>query len=231
MDEAEKIISRLNGMDPTRPYFDPLAVEEALRRHARLIGFRNVAFAWTMGPRQAKDALRDVDFGSPEARRWHLTLQGLDDEVTAELQRDMAAWRAYRRAQDEAEARLAETLHLELFNLSLIGLVGGEAGKKEHTVAYLVTAALRDVIASSAIDNERLQYLNDIHLPFTDAMLAGLGTFWTVGETFVCLPLPRLTLQDGEVVTDGSPAAIWPNGEAYARGKAGLVPSLQSVSF
>jgi hypothetical protein len=230
VNEVEKIISRLNGMDPSRPYFDPLAVEEALRRHARLIGFRNVAFTWAMGPPQAAEALQGVDFESPEARKWYLTMQGLGDEARAELEREPAKWDAYRKAQKEAEARLADTLHLDLFQVSVMDLVG-QAGESTHDMTHLVTAALRDALASSSVDCERLEDLNEVYLPFTDAMLAGLGSFWMVGETFVCLPLPRLTLKDGELVSDGSPAAVWPNGEAYAYGDEGLVPVLQSVEW
>lgn len=228
VDEVEKIVARLNGMDPTRPYFDPLAVEEALRRHARLIGFRDVAFNWAMGPGEAAEVLQGVDFEGDEARKWYLTMQGLGDEARAELQRDAAKWDAYRKAQKEAEARLSETLHLDLFDISVMGLVG-EASESTHSMTHLVKAALRDAIASSSVDCEQLEALNEAYLPFTDAMLAGLGSFWMVGETFVCLPLPRVTLSEGEIVADGSPAAVWPNGEAYAYGGAGLVPVLQSV--
>jgi len=206
-----------------------LAAEEAVRRHARLIGFRDVAFTWAMGPRQAAETLAGVDFDGPEARKWYLTMQALGDQAVVDLKRDTTVWAAYRKAQNEAEARLAETLHLGVFNLSVMDLVGGDAGEHEHTMAHLVSAALRDMIASSVVDNERLQDLNEAYVPFTDAMLAGLGTFWTIGETFVCLPLPRLTLVDGEIVSDGSPAALWPNGEAYAYGEESLVPVLQSA--
>ncbi|MGH6737166.1 MAG: hypothetical protein ACRECX_13985 [Methyloceanibacter sp.] len=229
MDEVEKFISRLNGMDPTRPYFDPLAVEEALRRHARLIAFRDVAFSWAMGPLEAKRALGGVDFEDSEMRRWYLTMQALDDQATIDLKRDDAVWRTYRKAQSEAETRLAETLDLDLFDLSVMEIVGGDAGYSVHPMVHLVTAALRDLIASSAVDNERLLDLNEAYLPFVDAMLAGLGTFWTAGETFVCLPLPRLTLRDGKPVADGSPAAVWPNGEAYAYVDDVLGAALQSV--
>jgi hypothetical protein len=231
VDEVEKIISRLNGMDPTRPYFDPLAVEEALRRHARLIGFRNVAFSWAMGPLQAARHLEGVDFERPEARKWYLTMQALEDQARIELQRDQAKWRAYGQAQDEAKARLAETLHLDLFEFRVMDLVGGDAGCSTHTLAHLVSAALRDAIASSAVDCEELDDLSEAYFPFVDAMLAGLGSFWVVGETFVCLPLPRLSLRDGKLVSDGGPAAVWPNGEAYAYGDEGLVPVLQSVEW
>jgi hypothetical protein len=41
--------------------------------------------------------------------------------------------------------------------------------------------------------------------------------------------LPRLSLKDGELVSDGSPAAVWPNGEAYAFEEEGLVSVPQSV--
>jgi hypothetical protein len=231
MDEVEKFISRLNGIDPKRPYFDPLAAEEAVRRHARVIGFRDVAFTWAMGPQQASGELTGVDFDSPEARKWYLTMQGLDDQARVELQRDMAVWNAYRKAQQEAEARLADTLHLDVFVVNIMDVVGGDAGENVHILAHVVPAALRDMIASGAVDNERLEDLNEAYLPFVDAMLAGLGMFWTIGETFVCLPLPRLSLMEGELVTDGSPAAVWPNGEAYAGGEEGLVPLLQSVEW
>ena len=52
-----RIIARLNGIDPERPYFDPLVVEEAIGRHARLIGFQDVSFTWTMGPQLRPEAL------------------------------------------------------------------------------------------------------------------------------------------------------------------------------
>jgi hypothetical protein len=110
-------------------------------------------------------------------------------------------------------------------------IVGGDAGPSVHTLAHLVTATLRDAIASSAVDCETLEDLNEAYFPFVDAMLAGLGSFWTMGETLVCLPLPRLSLRAGELVSDGSPAAVWPNGEAYAHGREGLVPVLQSVEW
>jgi hypothetical protein len=242
VDEVEKIISRLNGIDPTRPYFDPLAVEEAIRRHARLIGFRDVSFTWAMGPRQAADALADVDFEGPEAQKWQRAMQRLEDQARSELQRDQETWHAYCHAQSEAEARLGDALHLELFEMgvmdllpqgtgySISSLVGADASYSIHAMAHLVSAALRDLIASAAVESESLQDKNEAYLPFTDAMVAGLGSFWTVGETFVCLPLPRLTLKDGRLLGDGSPAAVWPNGEAYAVGEKGLV-SLQPASF
>jgi hypothetical protein len=229
VDEVEKIISRLNGIDRTRPYFDPLAVEEALRSHARLIGFRNVSFVWAMGPRQAAEVLKDVDFEDPRVRKWYLTMQALEDQTRVELQRDKATWSAYRRAQDEAEARLRDTLHLDLLDISVMASVGGDAGYYTHTMTHLVAAALRDMTARAAIDSECLQDLNEAYLPFTDAMLAGLGTFWVIGEKFICLPLPRLSLKDGELVSDGSPAAVWPNGEAYAFEEEGFVSMPQSV--
>lgn len=229
MNEVEKIISRLNGIDPARPYFDPLAAEEALRRHARLIGFRDVSFTWVMGPQQACNELAEVDFETPAACRWSLTMRSLQDQATAELQRDKAVWQAYVNAEDEAEARLAENLHLEPFLLALFDVVLGDVGQKSHNVAYLVSSALRDVIAGAAVDSERLLDLNDAYLPFADAMLAGLGSFWVIDERFVCLPLPRLALKDGKLVSDGSPAAVWPNGEAYAFGQEGLAPLPQSV--
>lgn len=229
MNEAERIISRLNGIDPTRPYFDPLAAEDAVRRHARLIGFRDPAFSWAMGPRQASSELAGVDLESPAACRWHLTMQALRDQAMVDLQRDKAVWQAYGKAQDAGEARIAETLHLEPFRLALFDLLLGDAGQKSHNVAYLVSSALRDVIASGAVDSEQLEDLNDAYLPFADAMLAGLGSFWVIGEKFICLPLPRLSLEDGKLISDGSPAAVWPNGEAYACGDEGLVPVLQSA--
>lgn len=224
MDEVEKIISRLNGIDPSRPYFDPLAVEDALRRHARLIGFRGPAFSWAMGPQQASSELAGVDFESPAACRWSLTMQALHDQAVLDLQRDKAAWQTYGEAQDAGETRIAKTLHLEPFRLALFDVVLGDVGQKSHNVAYLVSSALQDVIASRPIDSERLEDLNDAYLPFADAMLAGLGSFWVIGEKFILLPLPRLSLKDGRLVCDGSPAAVWPNGEAYACGDEGLVP-------
>ena len=231
MDEVEKIISRLNGVDPERPYFDPLAVEEAVRRHARLIGFRDVSFTWAMGPRQANSELEGVDFESPEACRWPLTMQAMQDQAVAELQRDEAVWRAYQEAQHAAEERIAQALHLELFRLTLFNLLSGEAGQQGHNVASLVSSALRDVIAGASVESEALEDLNDAYLPFADAIMAGLGSFWIVGERFVCLPLPRLALENGALVSDGSPAAVWPNGEAYANGDEGLIPVLQSVEW
>lgn len=231
MYEVEKIISRLNGIDPARPYFDPLAAEEAMRRHARLIGFRDVSFTWAMGPQQVSNELEGVDFETPDACRWHLTIEALHDQAAAELQRDPAVWKAYLQAREEAETRIAGALHLELFRLTLINLLVGEAGEKSHNVAYLASTALRDVIASSSVDSESLADLNDVYLPFTDAIMAGLGSFWVVGEKFVCLPLPRLALEDGQLISDGRPAAVWPNGEAYANGDEGLVPVLQSVEW
>lgn len=231
MDEVEKIISRLNGVDPERPYFDPLAVEEAVRRHARLIGFRDVSFTWAMGPRQANSELEGVDFESPEACRWPLTMQAMRDQAVAELQRDDAVWQAYQEAQRAAEERIAQALHLELFRLALFNLLSGEAGQQGHNVASLVSFALRDVIAGASVESEALEDLNDAYLPFADAILAGLGSFWIVGERFVCLPLPRLALENGALVSDGSPAAVWPNGEAYANGDEGLIPVLQSVEW
>lgn|GEM_PF-1491295 len=231
MDEVEKIISRLNGIDPARPYFDPLAAEEAMRRHARLIGFRDVSFTWAMGPRLVSDELEGVDFETTDACRWHLTIEALHDQAAAELQRDPTVWKAYLQAREEAETRIAGALHLELFRLTLINLLVGEAGEKSHNVAYLASTALRDVIASSSVDSESLADLNDVYLPFTDAIMAGLGSFWVVGEKFVCLPLPRLALEEGQLISDGRPAAVWPNGEAYANGDEGLVPVLQSVEW
>lgn len=231
MDEVEKIISRLNGIDPARPYFDPLAVEEALSRHARLIGFRNVSFTWAMGPRQANGELEGVDFESPEACRWPLTMQAMRDQAVAELRRDEAVWRAYEEAHRAAEERIAQALHLEVFRLTLFNLLSGEAGEKGHNVASLVSDALRDVIAGGSVESSALEDLNEAYLPFTDALMAGLGSFWNVGERFVCLPLPRLALENGALASDGRPAAVWPNGEAYANGDEGLIPVLQSVEW
>ncbi|MBQ0818149.1 MAG: hypothetical protein KBT60_09295 [Methyloceanibacter sp.] len=229
MDEVEPIISRLNGIDPSRPYFDPLAAEEALRRHARLIGFLDPSFSWAMGPREAAHELSGVDFESPAGCRWQMTMQALHDQAVADLQRDQAAWQTYGNAQDAAETRIAETLHLEPFRLALFDLVLGDAGAQSHNVAYLVSSALRDVIASGPVESEQLEDMNDAYLPFADALLAGLGSFWVIGEKFVCLPLPRLSLEGGILVSDGRPAAVWPNGETYACGDEGLVPVPQSV--
>jgi hypothetical protein len=184
-----------------------------------------------MGPQQVNSELADVDFESPEACRWHLTMQALHDQAAIELQRDNAVWQAYLKAQEDAEARIAQALYLEVFRLTLINLVSGETGERSHNVAYLVSTALRDAIASASVDSESLEDLNDVYLPFTDAMLAGLGSFWIVDERFVCLPLPRLTLENGQLVSDGRPATVWPNGEAYANGDEGLVPVLQSVEW
>jgi hypothetical protein len=231
VDEVEKIISRLNGIDPARPYFDPLAVEEALSRHARLIGFRDVSFTWAMGPRQANSELEGIDFESPQACRWPLTMQAMHDQAIADLRRDEAVWRAYEEAQHAAEERIAQALHLELFRLTLFNLLSGEAGEKGHNVASLVSSALREVIAGASVDSEALEDLNEAYLPFADAMMAGLGSFWIDGERFVCLPLPRLALENGALVGDGRPAAVWPNGEAYANGDEGLIPVLQSVEW
>lgn len=231
MDEVERIISRLNGIDPARPYFDPLAAEEALRQHARLIGFRDVSFTWAMGPKQANSELENIDFDSPAAVRWHLTMQALRDQAEVELQRDKAMWSAYLKARDEAETRIADALHLEVFRITLINLVSGVAGESSNNVAYLASAAMRDAIAGGSIESESLEDLTDVYMPFTDALLAGLGSFWIVGEKFVCLPLPRLALEDGKLVSDGRPAAVWPNGEAYANGDEGLAPVLQSMEW
>lgn len=231
MDEIERIVSRLNGIDPTRPYFDPLAAEEALRQHARLIGFRAVSFIWAMGPRQANRELADLDFESPDACRWRLTMQSLRDQAEIELQRDEAVWAAYLKARADAETRIADALHLEVFRITLINLVSGAAGEASNNVAHLASTAMRDAIAGGSVECASLEDLTDVYLPFTDALLAGLGSFWIVGERFVCLPLPRLALQDGQLVSDGRPAAVWPNGEAYANGDEGLVPVLQSVEW
>lgn len=231
MDEVENIISRLNGIDPERPYFDPLAAEEAVRRHARLIGFRDVSFAWAMGPSQVNSELADIDFDSPKACRWSLTMQAMHDQATAELQRDETVWQTYGRAVDAAEDRIGQALHLDVFRLTLFNLLSNDAGQKGHNVAFLVSSALRDVAASASVENECLEDLNEAYLPFADALVSGLGSFWVYGERFVCLPLPRLALEKGKLVGDGRPAAIWPNGEAYANGVEGLVPALQSVEW
>jgi hypothetical protein len=229
MDEAERIISRLNSIDPARPYFDPLAVEEAVRRHARLIGFRNVAFTWVMGPAHAGVKLAKIVWKSREARRWYLTARALQDQATSELQRDKAVWNAYRRTQREAKARVAETLHLEPFHLTAMACLDDYAAENAHNIASLVAAFLCDLIASAAVDNERLQDLNEVYLPFTDALLAGLGTLWVVDERFICLPLPRLSLKDGKLVRDGGLAVIWPNGEVYAMNEDSLIKVMQTV--
>jgi len=184
-----------------------------------------------MGPKKAISELEGIDFESPAASRWSLTMQALRDQAIADLQRDRAVWETYSKAQEAAEARIAETLHLEPFRLALFDLVLGDAGLKSHNVAYLVSSALRDVVASGSVDCAALEDLNDVYLPFADAMMAGLGSFWVIGERFVCLPLPRLALDNGKLVSDGSPAAVWPNGEAYANGDEGLIPVLQSVEW
>ena len=158
-------------------------------------------------------------------------MQSLEDQATIELQREPAVWKAYRRAQSEAEARLEETLHLDLLDISVMDLVGGDAGDHVHSMTHLVATTLRDMIASTAVDNEHLLELNEAYLPYADAMMAGLGSFWVVGERFVCLPLPRIALADGMLINDGSPAAVWPNGQAYANGDEGLIPVLQSVEW
>jgi hypothetical protein len=231
VDEVERIISRLNGIDPARPYFDPLAAEEALRQHGRLIGFRDMSFTWAMGPQQANSELAGIDFESPDASRWHMTMQALRDQAEVELQRDKAMWSAYLKAREEAETRLADALHLEAFHITLINLVSGEAGEVSNSVACLASTAMREAIAGNSVENESLQHLNDVYMPFVDALLAGLGSFWIVDERFVCLPLPRLALEEGQLVSDGRPAAVWPNGEAYANGDEGLIPVLQSAEW
>lgn len=231
MDEVEKIISRLNAIDPARPYFDPLAAEEALGRHARQIGFRNASFTWAMGPKQAAEMLAGVDFDAPEVRKWYLTMQALEDQARVELQKDEATWNLYRVSQKEAETRLSETLHLDRLDVSVMNLLDEDAASHGHTMAYLVAAALRDMTASASVDSEPLEDINEAYLPFVDAMLAGLGSFWVIEEKFVCLPLPRLSLQDGKLVGGGNPAVRWPNGESYAVSDGGLVPVLQSVEW
>jgi len=231
VDEIERIISRLNGIDPARPYFDPLAAEEALRQHARLIGFRTVSFVWAMGPEQANRELAGIDFESPDACRWRLTMQALRDQAEVDLQRDEAVWAAYLKARADAEMRIADALHLEVFRITLINLMSGAAGEASLNVAHLASTAMRDAIAGGSVHSASLEDLTDVYLPFTDALLAGLGSFWIIGERFVCLPLPRLALEKGQLISDGRPAAVWPNGEAYANGDEGLVPVLQSVEW
>lgn len=231
VDEVEKIISRLNGIDPERPYFDPIVVEEAVSRHARLIGFRDVSFTWAMGPQQANDELSGIDFSSSESCLWADTTKSMRDEAMAELSADPATSEAYRRAQANAAERIADALHLEIFALALRNLISGDAGTRGYNVASLVTSVMRDVVANSSVESERLEDLNEAYLPFADALMAGLGSFWIVGQRFVCLPLPRLRLEDGALVSDGRPAAVWPNGEAYAFREDGFFPALQSVEW
>lgn len=231
VDEVEKIISRLNGIDPERPYFDPLVVEEAVGRHARLIGFRDVAFNWAMGPQQANTELSGIDFASSKSCLWAQTTKSMRDQALAELNSDEAVLAAYRQAQTMAAERIADALHLEIFAVALRNLISGDAGTRSYNVASLVTSVMRDVVASSSVESERLEDLNEAYLPFADALMAGLGSFWIVGERFVCLPLPRLTLENGALVSDGRPAAVWPNGEAYAFREDGFFPALQSVEW
>lgn len=231
MDEVEKMISRLNGIDPERPYFDPLVVEEAISRHARLIGFRDVTFAWAMGPQQANEELAGIDFASSESCLWADTTKAMRDRALAELSADPATLAAYRQAQATAAERISEALHLELFAVTLRNLFSGDAGMRGYNVASLVTSVMRDVVASASVESERLEDLNEAYLPFADALMAGLGSFWIVGERFVCLPLPRLKLENGELVKDGRPAAVWPSGEAYAFRDDGFFPALQSVEW
>ncbi|MDJ0513337.1 MAG: hypothetical protein QNJ62_07825 [Methyloceanibacter sp.] len=231
VDEVEKIISRLNGIDPERPYFDPLVVEEAVGRHARLIGFRDVRFTWAMGPQQANEALAGIDFSSSESCLWADTTKSMRAEALAEVNADPAIAEAYQKAQATAADRIAEALHLEIFALTLRNLISGDAGTRGYNVASLVTSVMRDVVANSSIESERLEDLNEAYLPFADALMAGLGSFWIVGERFVCLPLPRLRLKSGALISDGEPAAVWPNGEAYAFREDGFFPALQSVEW
>ena len=231
VDEVEKIISRLNGMDPQRPYFDPLVVEEAISRHARLIGFRDVSFTWAMGPQQAAAELAGIDFDSSENCIWAETTKAMRDQALAELNANDRVMTAYRDALTKAEERIADALHLEPFRLALRSLIAGDAGTRGYNVASLVTSVMRDVVASSRDESEGLEDLNEAYIPFVDAMMAGLGSFWIVGQRFVCLPLPRMTLENGALVSDGSPAAVWPNGEAYAFRDGNFVPVLQSVEW
>lgn len=231
MDEVEKIISRLNGIDSQRPYFDPLVVEEAIGRHARLIGFHGMTFTWAMGPQQANAALSGIDFTSAESCLWADTTKSMRAKALAEVNADPVVSEAYRQAQEKAAERIADALHLEIFALTLRNLISGDAGTRGYNVASLVTSVMRDVVANSSIESERLEDLNEAYLPFADALMAGLGSFWIVGERFVCLPLPRLTLENGTLVADGRPAAVWPNGEAYAFRKDGFFPALQSVEW
>ncbi len=200
MDEVERIISRLNGMDPERPYFDPLAVEEAISRHARLIGFRKLSFVWAMGPRQANSELEGIDFDSSASSLWSQTTQAMRDQAMVDLQRDEAVSRRYREAQTAAEERVADALHLDLFKLAFRGVLSREARGRGYNVASLVSAVLRDVIAGSSVNSEGLEDLNEAYLPFSEAMSAGLGFFWIDSERFVCLPLPRLALENGALV-------------------------------
>jgi hypothetical protein len=231
VDEVEKIISRLNGIDPERPYFDPLVVEEAVSRHARLIGFQDVAFTWAMGPQQANDTLSGIDFSSSESCVWADVTKSMRRQALAELTSDKAVAEAYEKAQAAAAERVADALHLEIFALTLRDLISGDARTRGYNVASLVTSVMRDVLASSSVESERLEDLNEAYLPFADALMAGLGSFWIVGERFVCLPLPRLKLEDGSLISDGRPAAVWPNGEAYAFKEDGFFPALQSVEW
>jgi len=231
VDEIEKIIARLNGIDPERPYFDPLVVEEAIGRHARLIGFQDVSFTWTMGPQQANEELSGIDFDSSESCLWAERTRVMREEALAEVSADAAVLAAYQEAQDRAAERIADALHLEAFALTLRNLISGDAGTRAYNVASLVTSVMRDVVASSSVESERLEELNEAYLPFADALMAGLGSFWIVGERFVCLPLPRLRLEEGALVSDGQPAAVWPNGEAYAFRDDGFFPVLQSVEW
>ena len=231
VDEVEKIIARLNGIDPERPYFDPLVVEEAIGRHARLIGFQDISFTWTMGPQQANEELSGIDFDSSESCLWAERTRVMREQALAELNADPAISAAYLKAQEEAAERIADALHLDVFALTLRNLISGDAGTRAYNVASLVTSVMRDVVASSSVESERLEDLNEAYLPFADALMAGLGSFWIIGERFVCLPLPRLKLEKGALVSDGRPAAVWPNGEAYAFREDGFFPALQSVEW
>ncbi len=148
-----------------------------------------------------------------------------------DLQRDEAVSRRYREAQTAAEVRVADALHLDLFKLAFRGVLSRDARGRGYNVASLVSAVLRDVIAGSSVNSEGLEDLNEAYLPFSEAMSAGLGFFWIDSERFVCLPLPRLALENGALVAGDRPAAVWPNGEAYANGKEGLVPVLETVEW
>jgi hypothetical protein len=153
-------------------------------------------------------------------------MQALQDRGMVELQCDGAVWRSYRQAQDEAAQRIGAILYLAPFDMiqqSWLDAIQGPVFEKSHGLSHLVSALLRDIIASTSVENEWLRRTNASYLPFIDAMTAGLGCFWTLDERFICMPLPRLAMRDGDFVRDGSPAVTFPNGEAYAIGDEGLV--------